>query len=182
VPNEQFHAGEIDVLDPQAQAVENPQPRPIQEKSHQARHAVKAAEHGTHFVAREDNRQPFRTFGADHAFNQARLDLEHISIKEEQCGERLILGGGRNVPVNGQMREKGVDLGGAHLQRVTFVVEEDEALDPIDVGVLGADAVVTNAAGLADPVEQLGRARRGVGRVHGVQEGLGIHGAVSFWD
>jgi hypothetical protein len=157
-------------------------PRAIQQQRHQARHAVEAAEHSTHLVAREDNRQTFGTFGANHTVNLARLDFEHTPIKKEQCGEGLVLRRRRNVPVNGQMRQKAVDLGCAHLQRVTFVVEEDEALDPIDVGVLGADAVVANGAGLADPVQQPARARLGGRRGEGLRDGLGTHGASSFQD
>ena len=33
-------------------------------------------------------------------------------------------------------------------------MEEDEASDPVGVGVLGADAVAGHAAGVADAVEQ----------------------------
>jgi len=35
-----------------------------------------------------------------------------------------------------------------------FIVEEDEASDPIDVGILGADGVVADAEFLPDLVEQ----------------------------
>ena len=175
--NQQFHTGEIDVLDPQAQRIENPQSRSIQEQCHQARHAIKAAKHGTHLLAREDNRQPLGTFGADHSFNQARIDFQHTAIEKEQGAKGLVLGGGRNVSVNGQMGQKGIDLGRPHLQRVALVVEENVPLDPIDVGCFGPDAVVAEAAGFADPVEQPGLAR--LGSREGRRDELGIHSASS---
>jgi hypothetical protein len=40
---------------------------------------------------------------------------------------------------------------------VLLVVEQDEAAAPVVVGVLGPDRVVPDAAGVADPVEQLRR-------------------------
>jgi hypothetical protein len=38
--------------------------------------------------------------------------------------------------------EESLDLRGAHLTGVAFVVEEDEAGDPVHVGVFGVDGVV----------------------------------------
>ena len=57
---------------------------------------------------------------------------------------------------------KRVDLGRAHLGGMALAVEEDEAPDPGDVGLLGAAAVVACAQGLAHAVEQTGLG--GVGR------------------
>src|SRR5216684_512642 len=57
----------------------------------------------------------------------------------------------------GEQRERGQergDLGGAHLSRVALPVEEDVPLDPMDIRLLGAPAVVSGADGLADPVEK----------------------------
>src|SRR5713226_7588115 len=57
----------------------------------------------------------------------------------------------------GEQRERGQergDLGGAHLSRVALPVEEDVPLDPVDIRLLGAPAVVSGAARLAAPVEK----------------------------
>ncbi len=53
------------------------------------------------------------------------------------------------------MGEERFYLWGAHILRVAFVVEEDEALDPVDVGLLGADGVVLAADGVSNLIEQL---------------------------
>jgi len=55
-----------------------------------------------------------------------------------------------------QVPEKGVDFDGAHFQRVPFVVEDNEALGPIVVGVFGANAHVADAASMAKAIEQFG--------------------------
>ncbi len=68
----------------------------------------------------------------------------------------LVLGGGGDVLVDRQVREEVHDLRLAHLQRVRFVVEEDEPLDPEDVGVLGPDAVMQAPGRLADLIEEPG--------------------------
>jgi hypothetical protein len=47
------------------------------------------------------------------------------------------LGAGRHVAFHGQMAEKGLDFRAAHLARMPLIVEENESLDPIDVGSLG---------------------------------------------
>ena len=104
----------------------------------------------------QDHRQALWPLGANRALDASRLDLEHLLVKEEQGAEGLVLRRGRDLPFDSQVREEGVDLGRAHLPRMTLVVEEDEALDPSGVGVLGADAVVADAAGRANLVEQPG--------------------------
>src|SRR5262245_37161180 len=39
---------------------------------------------------------------------------------------------------------------------MALAVEEDVALDPVDIGFLGASAVVAGLDGVADPIEQAG--------------------------
>jgi hypothetical protein len=48
---------------------------------------------------------------------------------------------------------------------MTFVVEQDEPPDPIDVSFFGADGIVFEADDIADRIEELllGRFGRGVG-------------------
>jgi hypothetical protein len=75
------------------------------------------------------------------------------------------------------MAQKGIDLGRPHLQRVALAMKENEPLDPIDVGCFGPDAVVAEAAGFADPVEQAGLAR--LGSREGRRDELVIHSASS---
>jgi hypothetical protein len=58
--------------------------------------------------------------------------------------------------VNGERRQERGDLGCAHLSWVTLAVEEDVPLDPVDVRLLGAAAVVSGADSIAHAVEQSG--------------------------
>ena len=65
--------------------------------------------------------------------------------------------------LDGQVGEKGVDLGLAHSGGMTDVVEEDAATDPLAVGLLGAAGVVARAQGLPKLFEQLRLGRTGCG-------------------
>ena len=82
------------------------------------------------------------------------MDLQDLLLEKQQGREGLVLGGGADVAVDGQVGQELVDLGGPHRGRVADAVEEDEAPDPADVGVLGPGAVVPEADGLADAIQQ----------------------------
>ena len=68
----------------------------------------------------------------------------------------LILGRGTAFPVHRQMRQERFDFGLGHRCRVAFAVVEDELLGPLHVGLLGADRIVAQPAGVLDLIEQLG--------------------------
>lgn len=74
-----------------------------------------------------------------------QLDLQDVPIKEQDRVERLILRRGGDIASYSKIAQKGCYLGGAHVTRVAFVVEQDEASDPLQIRLLGADAVVTEA-------------------------------------
>jgi len=52
-----------------------------------------------------------------------------------------------------QVGEESLDLGSAHFARMSFVVEQDVAFDPVNVGLFGADGVVFNSDGVTHLVE-----------------------------
>jgi len=64
-------------------------------------------------------------------------------------------GEGGDLLIYGQVGEKGLDFGVAHLGGMAFVVEQDVAPDPVHVGFLGADGIPAQAEGLAEAVGEL---------------------------
>ena len=84
-----------------------------------------------------------------------QLLAEDLAIEEEQRAEGLVLRGGGDVALDGQVGEERLDLRAAHIFGVALAVEQDEAPDPIDVGLLGADGVVLDANRVAHLIEQL---------------------------
>lgn len=115
-----------------------------------------AVEHGTHLAAGQHHRQALRLAGARHPLQTADLDPQDIPIKKENRIECLILSNRRDIALLGQSGQVGCDLGLSHLERVTFVVEEDELPDPVAVGVFGTAAVVTDTDDGPDLVQQTG--------------------------
>ena len=58
-----------------------------------------------------------------------------------------------------QVRQERDHLRLAHLQRMPLVVEQDEPLRPLHIGILRTDAVMQSPGGLTDLVEQPGHVR-----------------------
>ena len=107
---------------------------------------------------------------ANHARNQTGVDLKYALIEEEQCAECLILRAGADVAFDGEMRQKLIDLGSAHVDRMALVVKEDVALDPVVVGVFGADGVMEEATHVPHTIEQFRR----LGGAAGVDVNIGL--------
>jgi hypothetical protein len=98
-------------------------------------------------------------FGPDDVVEPRQLDAEHLAVEKEQGAQGLVLGGGGDFPLNGERGQEGGDLCGTHLGGVALAVEEDVALDPVDVRLLGAPAVLAGLDGLADAIEEAGLRR-----------------------
>src|SRR4029453_5961123 len=79
----------------------------------------------------------------------------------------LVLSGGGDLAVNGERGQECADLGGAHLHRMALALEEDIALDPVDVRLFRTAAIVPGRDGLAHAVEKARLRRlRGTGLAH----------------
>jgi hypothetical protein len=72
--------------------------------------------------------------------------------------------GGGDFVAHREGRQERADFGSAHLRRVPLAVEEDEPLDPMDVHLLGATAVVAGPDRVAYTIQQLGLGWFGRGR------------------
>jgi hypothetical protein len=89
-------------------------------------------------------------------------------IKEQDGRERLILGAGGNVAFERQMGQERLDLDGAHVARMPFVVVQDEPLDPIDIRRLGSLRVVQEPHLRRHSIQQFRRLPRRIffSRIH----------------
>ena len=83
--------------------------------------------------------------------------VEYLAIQEQEGAEGLVLCRSGDVFRDSQVGEKSFDFSGAHLGRVTHVVEVNVTLDPADVGLLGAIEIVFEADGI--PSASSGQAR-----------------------
>lgn len=68
--------------------------------------------------------------------------------------QRLILCARRDIALDCEMSEKFRHLAFTHFTRMSLIVKANEPDDPVDVALLGPDAVVANANGLSNFVEE----------------------------
>jgi len=68
---------------------------------------------------------------------------KNVAVQEQQRRERLILCRAADMFFRRKMSQICIDLRLAHLGRVAFVMEQDEALDPMDVRFFRPFAVMS---------------------------------------
>jgi len=143
----------IQVFDPQAHAFHQPQIRAIQRSGHQLVRTRHLSEESLHLVVGQDGGQASGFLGAQ-GVNRSQVLVERLAGEKEEGGTSLILGRGSDPLVACQGGEERFDVGDAHVPGVAFVVEQDEAFDPVDVGLFSADGGVFEAQRIPDLVQQ----------------------------
>ena len=137
----------VNILDAQSDTFHKAKAGAVEDLGHEFKEAVHLSNDAHGFIAAEDGG---KTFGAFSGGKQNRFDflVEHFAVQEEDGAEGLVLGGGGDVPFGGEVDDIGTDLVGAHLGGMLFMVEEDVAADPIEVGFFGAVGVMLKAEGV----------------------------------
>ena len=92
--------------------------------------------------------------GPHHTGHRCQRAFEYGVVEEQQGVQSLVLGGRRDVVVDREMGQKGRNLDFTHGLRMAMVMELNEAPYPVDIGLLGTDAVVTHAHGGAYTFEK----------------------------
>ncbi len=75
--------------------------------------------------------------------------IQYVLVQEYQRIECLILCAGSHVSFHSEIGEKLTDLSLSHVFWMALVVEEDKPLSSLQVGLIGADAVVADTNGIA---------------------------------
>ena len=74
-----------------------------------------------------------------------------LVYKKKQRRQSLLVRRGRNLPLVRQPCQKGLDFRAAQVLRVLLAMKENECLAPMNIGILGAHAVVQ----ISNPLTQL---------------------------
>lgn len=153
VAHEDFALFEIQVLDSQAESLEQPQASAVEERGGQARRAMHAGKDRGDFGTGENDGDTDRAARAWHTVQCAERAPENIDIEEQERVQRLILRGGGNASLGGQVREERGDLTFAQDVWVSAVVKEDESANPADIRLLRAGAVMVRSQLVSHAVE-----------------------------
>lgn len=95
---------DIDVLRAQATALEQPQSGAVPQDRHEPRHSVEALEDGADLLARQEDGQMQGPLGPDDRVEPGQVDAEHLTVEKEQGAQGLVLGGGGDLPLHGEVR------------------------------------------------------------------------------
>src|SRR5262245_64212548 len=95
--NDDLVRGEVDVLDPEPAAFEDPEPGSIEQAGHETRHALEPIEDGSDLFTAEDDWQTPGAFGAHDLIEPGQRDSEHVPVEEQDGAQGLILRGGGHL-------------------------------------------------------------------------------------
>jgi len=88
-------------------------------------------------------------------FSLNRL-VKNIPVEEDDCVQRLPLGGGRDLPVGRQVAEKTLDFGFSHVLGVSLgSMKPDKSDNPVAIGLLCPVGIVMVSHDLPDLVHEL---------------------------
>src|SRR5258708_3975003 len=108
-----------------------------------------------HLAARENLRQAFWPLCPDDPVKPGQINLENHFVKKQERSQRLVLGRGRHIALLRQVTQEGRHLAGAHVLRMAQFMIEDEAAHPMDISLLGLQAVMTYTQRLPQSRNQL---------------------------
>ena len=145
---------EIEVFDTKACGFQQTKPAPVKEMGHKAVITFKMSQDGSRFGFAKDDGQSSRAADALDAVDELQFPIEDVLVEKEQSREGLVLGRSGDITIDRKMAQKCRDVFFVELTRVTFAVKKNETADPIDVGLLGANAVTLDAQMPADAVKQ----------------------------
>jgi hypothetical protein len=148
--------GEIDVLNAQPDALADPQAAAIEHLGHQLVGTCKTGKEGDDFTLREDRGQVSGALGSHRLQVEIQRLKKDMFVQEGDGVECLVLSGGGDIALNGEVSQESFDFGLPELGRVALVVKEDEAPDPVDVSPFGAESVMFALQDVVQTIEKLG--------------------------
>lgn len=87
-----------------------------------------------------------------------QFGAEHLAVHEQQGAEGLVVRGRRNAPLRRKHGEERLNFRSAHIARMLQAVPSNEEAHPVEIGLLGAKAIVQ----IAHPLPHLVQQARGV--------------------
>ena len=83
-----------------------------------------------------------------------QLLAQHLLLKKPQRALRLILHRRRHITLAGEVAQEPLDMDRGQIRRLLLAKTNDVALNPIDIGLLGANGIVLDPDAVAHLIEQ----------------------------
>ncbi len=160
LPHDDRAVIEIQVLDPQLQALADPHARSIQKLGEQTMLPLQKPEDANHLIRGQHDRQAARRPRSSDLLKPGQIHTQHLAVEEQQGRQGLTMCRGRNLALVRQPGQKCLDLVAAQGGRMTYTVETDEGTNPVDIRLFGSYAVMQVAYALTQLVQNLDRTQR----------------------
>ena len=155
VPHVHFATVEVDVLHPQRQALEQPQPGTMEQIADQTHRAAQLRENRGCLGLRQHDWQANGPMRSDERCTPIRWTPEHVPVEKQQRAQCLVLRGRADAPVARQHRQKRQHLRLVESAWMPKPRKHDVPSRPSNIRLLGAAAVVARADHPAQTVEKL---------------------------
>jgi hypothetical protein len=100
--HDELTALERNVLDPQSQRLHETQAAAVEQARDQPWSPLQLRQQCVRVGATQHHGQPLRAGRTSDVGEPRQLDLEHVTVKKQQCLKRLILRGGANLAAHGK--------------------------------------------------------------------------------
>ena len=154
VPNQDLPPLELDVFDAQPQSLSQSHASAVQHGCHESDRAAHLVKQQAHLGGSQYHRQPAWAPGGNDVVQPRQLNLQDHFVQKQDGRLRLPLGRRGNMPVHCQVSQEGCHFCRTEFAGMALAVKDDEAPDPVRVGFLGADRVVSNPNLLPQSIHQ----------------------------
>ena len=137
----------VHVLHPYREAFEQAEATAVEDFANEPERELELVEERVDIAAREHRREMVGAPGALQALQIGHLQTEDAPVQEDEGAEGLVLRGGREPALHGEVVQEAGCLRWAHVPWVAASVETDERVDPVEIGFFSARRVVKAADG-----------------------------------
>ena len=159
VAHDDFAAREFDVLHAKAHTFHDAHARAVEQRADQPVRPLETNQNVRHLLSSEHDRQVRRRLCRLNAFQPGKLDRQDFPVQEQQRAARLVLRGRSDMARDREIGQKSLDFRRAHRRRMALAVKMDVASNPVDIRLLGPDAVMLQPDPLANLIDETCRMR-----------------------
>lgn len=162
----------VHIFDAKTHALHQPHTRAVKQSGYQRGYAVHLRQQPCHLVFGQHAGNAALLGGAVDAVEPGQFNSKNFPVKKQDRAQCLVVGRCGYLAVGGEMRQEGLDFAGTHLARVphgsSMARPANEEADPVNVDLLGAEAIVHVPNALAQLVQNSGGLQHRGARFHRV--------------